>query len=208
MFLILSGSLSILYALYTFGSKKGIMISGGIFFTTFTIEGLSAHFDIFFGNYDYTPLFPPLLFGVPIGIGFAWITMIMAGHALTIHIKNRLTRSVIAAFYVVALDLILDPVAYIVKGYWIWDDTSFYYDIPLSNFLGWFTIAFCWQLLLTTQKNNSYLFLQNKIIVVFWTIAILFIWIALLNKLFLAFTVSMIAFVLTEFLRRSAREKK
>lgn len=208
VFLILSGSLAVLYAMVTFGKQKGIWLSLLIFLTTFIIEGFSAHYDIFFGSYDYTSYFPPTIFGVPVGIGFAWISMIMGGHAFTVHIRSRFTRAFIAALYAVALDLILDPVAFVVKNYWIWEGTSVYYNIPLTNFLGWFVIAICWQLVLVVQPVTVDAEIRKKMMVVFWTIVILFVWVALLEKLFLALIVTALAFLVLEALRRWLHEKK
>jgi putative membrane protein len=37
----------------------------------------------------------------------------------------------------VALDLVLDPVAVRIEGYWLWGVHGPYYGIPLSNFVGW-----------------------------------------------------------------------
>lgn len=202
VFLILAGCVVVGYAMETFGKKRGLIASILIGVATFTIEGMSAHFDIFFGSYDYTNRFPPLLFGVPIGIGFAWIVMIMAGHALTLSFKTRLVKALVAALYVVVLDLVLDPVAYVVKGYWLWDSESAYYGIPFSNFFGWFCIAFVVQLLLPRIKQLPSKQSIHRMNMVFWTIVVLFIWIALLAKLYMACIVAVISFSLLQIGRR------
>lgn len=202
VFLILAGIVAMQYAIATFGLCKGILLTALIGISTFTIEGVSAHYDIFFGSYDYTTLFPPLIAGVPIGIGFAWIVMIMAGHAMTIHIKSVLLRVVLAALYVVALDLLLDPVAYVVKHYWIWTSDSPYYGIPFSNFAGWFIIAIVWQSMLLFVPHEQVDVPKKRAIVVFWTIVLLFSWLALLNGLYLALIVGGVALLIIETIRR------
>lgn len=202
VFLILAGAVAFFYAMATFGNTKGIIISILIGVTTFSVEGLSAHFDVFFGNYDYTDRFPPLLFGVPIGIGFAWLVMIMAGHAITSSISNKVIRIVIAALYVVALDLVLDPVAFVVKEYWIWESSSSYYGIPWTNFAGWFIIAVIWQSILAQFKTQKQPILSKQIIIVFWTIVILFTVLAFVAGLYKSLVVTFIAFCILEGLRR------
>lgn len=208
VFLILAGAVAFIYAMATFGPRKGIIISVLIGVTTFSVEGLSAYFDVFFGNYDYTDRFPPLLFGVPIGIGFAWIVMIMAGHALTATISNKVMRVVIASLYVVALDLVLDPVAFVVKEYWIWESDSAYYGIPWTNFAGWFFIAIVWQSILICFKTTKQPELSKQIKIVFWTIVILFTVLAFAAGLYKSLVVTLIAFTLIEGLRRWNYQKK
>lgn len=207
VFLILAGVIALFYAMATFGRIKGLILSVLIGVSTFLIEGLSAHFDVFFGNYDYTERFPPLLFGVPIGIAFAWIVMIMAGHALSRKFSNRFLRATIAALYVVALDFVLDPVAFVSKSYWVWYSDSDYYGIPLSNFIGWFIIAFVWQLILSVCKANHHKELSTQIQIVFWTIVILFITLAFVALLFKAIIWSLILLLILEVVRRWSYEK-
>jgi len=208
VFLMLAGCVAAGYAMTTFGRIRGMVISIFIGVTTFVVEGLSAHFDIFFGHYDYTERFPPLLYGVPIGIGFAWLVMIMAGHALTLSIQSRILRAVLAACYVVLLDAVLDPVAFVVKGYWLWESTSPYYSIPFSNFLAWFLVAFVMQLLLPRIKNKPSKQHIRRMTTVFWTIVILFLWLALLANLYLACIVSVTGFCLLQLGRRFYNEAK
>lgn len=207
VFLILAGFVALLYAVKAFGKKRGILLSIAIAISTFVIEGVSAHYDIFFGNYDYTDRFPPLLFGVPIGIGFAWLVMIMAGHALTRNIPNRIWRMMIAALFVVGLDLVLDPVAYVDKGYWLWQSESSYYGIPWTNFAGWFFIAFVWQGILLCFKSKPTPELAKQIQVVFWTIVLLFTVLAFVAGLYKAIIVTAIVLVVVESLRRWSNEK-
>lgn len=204
-FLILAGIVAFHYATTTFGKRRGLLLCIAIGVSTFAIEGLSAHFDIFFGNYDYTTLFPPLLFGVPIGIGFAWIVMIMAGHALTVYIKQRPLRILLAGLYVVTLDLVLDPVAYVAKSYWIWQSDSAYYGIPWTNFAGWFAIAVVWQTILQMMpaiRSD----IQQRMRFVFTSIVVLFVWLALLHGLYLAVIVSVLLLVALHIVRRWQHE--
>ncbi|EGA88820.1 hypothetical protein GPDM_13241 [Planococcus donghaensis MPA1U2] len=143
-FLILAGSLGFLYFLNRFGVISGSILGSFIFFSTFIVEWAGSDSGFLFGSYDYTERFAPNIFGVPIAIGFAWL-MVMA----TTHVVARwavptggFLYAVVGAIGAVIIDLIIDPVAYQVKQYWIWEDTGLYYDIPWTNFFGWFVVAF------------------------------------------------------------------
>ncbi|WP_259457910.1 carotenoid biosynthesis protein [Salipaludibacillus neizhouensis] len=67
-------------------------------------------------------------------------------------------KAFIYAFYggiIATLDLIIDPVAYAVKRYWVWNEGGFYYDIPFSNFYGWFILSFILHLLIYGLFHRS-----------------------------------------------------
>jgi bisanhydrobacterioruberin hydratase len=42
----------------------------------------------------------------------------------------------------VAIDLLIDPLAANSLGYWRWIETGAYYGVPARNFLGWFLVSF------------------------------------------------------------------
>jgi len=143
VFLILSGLLAIVYFSKAFGRKKGFLISIVIFIFSYLAEFIGSSYGILFGEYYYTDRFAPNLFGVPIAIGFAWLMVMGTSHALAVTItkgKKRL-QPIIGACIAVIIDLIIDPVAFKLKQYWIWEEDGVYYDIPFSNFLGWFVVA-------------------------------------------------------------------
>lgn len=104
-----------------------------------------------FGSYRYTGvLVPELPGGVPVAIGFAWLLIVISGSfaasrfVLPAH-KSAVgvaALSVLGALFAVGLDLLLEPVAYHVKGYWQWlAGDGGYYGIPWSNFVAWFAAA-------------------------------------------------------------------
>jgi putative membrane protein len=68
--------------------------------------------------------------------------------------------SLLGGLFAVGLDLLLEPVAYHVKGYWQWlAGSGGYYDIPWSNFVAWFVAAAAFAvplaLLYTAQRASS-----------------------------------------------------
>ncbi|MCD8502529.1 MAG: carotenoid biosynthesis protein [Bacillaceae bacterium] len=151
-FLILSGILGGIYFTVNYQKWLGFSISLFIIFSTIFVEWIGVEYNLFFGHYDYNSDFGPKIAGVPIAIGFAWLMVIATTHVLAKQIvrlftlKHRLLLgfcyAIIGAFAAVVIDLVIDPVAFQVKEYWIWYEGGFYYEIPLSNFLGWFILAF------------------------------------------------------------------
>lgn len=150
VFLILAGTLGFIYFLRRFGKGAGITIGSIIFFATFIVEGAGANSGFLFGSYNYTALFAPNLFGVPIAIGFAWLMVIATSHVLArwIFPNGTIAYAVTGGLGAVIMDLIIDPVAYRLKSYWIWEDTGWYYGIPWTNFFGWFLVSFVLHILI------------------------------------------------------------
>lgn len=95
-----------------------------------------------FGTYSYTAVLQPLVLGVPLAIGCAWLILF----AYAREMLSRFTipawlRPVIGAFWMVASDLLIDPLAAGPLGYWAWSHGGLYYGIPASNFAGWFIVG-------------------------------------------------------------------
>lgn len=124
--------------------RLGLLAGGLTFALGVALEYVGVLTGFPFGGYRYTGvLVPELPGGVPLAIGFAWLLVIVSG-LLT---ARRLTQSVLVlatlgAVLAVVLDLLLEPVAFHVKGYWQWFPVDGgYYGIPLSNFAAWFLAA-------------------------------------------------------------------
>jgi putative membrane protein len=131
---------------------RGLAVGALLILLGLALEYLGVLTGFPFGSYNYTGvLLPQLPGGVPLAIGFAWL-LILTGGSYTAARFVRLGRSsplpivalsLLGALFAVGLDLLLEPVAYHVKGYWQWlptDDAS-YYGIPWSNFVAWFLAA-------------------------------------------------------------------
>ncbi|TLS36141.1 carotenoid biosynthesis protein [Pseudalkalibacillus caeni] len=156
VFLMLAGTLGALYLIVTYGKLTGGLVTLGIIIISILAEGLGVHYGLLFGSYDYNADFGLKLFGVPLAIGFAWVMVISTTHVIAGCITDGFQRkgklihglvySVTGAILAVVMDLILDPVAFVVKEYWIWEGESIYYNIPLQNFFGWFMLAFIFHL--------------------------------------------------------------
>ncbi len=192
-FLILAGTLGFLYFLKRFGAISGSILGFFIFFSTFIVEWAGADSDFLFGSYDYTERFAPNIFGVPIAIGFAWLMVMATTHVVARWIvpNGGLLYALIGGIGAVIIDLIIDPVAYQIKQYWIWEDTGLYYDIPWTNFFGWFVVAFILHIAIDlTMKKKSMVITaeqpEKRMLLLYVLMIAMFIMLGLIGGLFLA----------------------
>jgi len=124
------------------------------------VETVGALTGVPFGSYEYTGAFGPVLFGVlPLSIPLAWWVVVWPLHCL-IHSALAGKGSIIlvpiyTAIGAVMADLIIEPAATLVQGYWIWEGPGVYYGVPWVNFLGWFGTAFVLSFLAQTLLPHS-----------------------------------------------------
>lgn len=213
-FLMLAGTLGFLYFFRKFGKMAGGILGAVIFVFTFIVEGAGAGADFLFGSYDYTERFAPNLFGVPIAIGFAWLMVMATTHVLALSIfpEGGWRYAAAGGVGAVVMDLIIDPVAFHLKGYWIWEDTGLYYGIPWTNFTGWFAVAFVLHLLidrLMKAKGDKWSFgiPEKRMVLLYILVTAMFVLLGLLGGLWLAAAASTLgsaAFVATARKRRPA----
>jgi len=111
------------------------------------METIGALTGVPFGSYTYTDQFGPMLFGVlPAAIPLAWWVIVWPIHCL---VKSALAGTgvvlwipVLTGIGAVLADLIIEPAATLVRGYWGWEGGGIYYGVPWTNFLAWFGTAF------------------------------------------------------------------
>ncbi|TVP82789.1 MAG: carotenoid biosynthesis protein [Alkalicoccus sp.] len=199
VFLITSGLLAIMFFYRSTSKIIGIFIVLSIFFVSMFMESFGVHTGLFFGNYSYETDFGPKLAGVPVTIGFAWIMVIATSHVLAapllnkLHVLGRTLYALYGALIATSLDLILDPFAYEVKQYWVWHDGGLYYDIPFTNFAGWFVLSFVLHLFISVLlyrkgkwQNNRSFFWQKRMLYLYGMMAGMFIIVSAVNGLVLA----------------------
>ncbi len=107
----------------------------------FAAEAIGVRYGFVFGAYSYTGELGPQLFGVPLAMACAWMALVAYADQM---LPDRLpvaVRAVIAALWLTAIDLVIDPLAAGELGYWRWQERGAYYGIPASNFAGWFTVS-------------------------------------------------------------------
>jgi len=108
----------------------------------FVVEAVGVRTGIPFGRYAYTGVLQPQMFGVPVVMGPAWMTLVAFACDVTRRLRLKGWRAVLAAaILTTATDLVIDPLAAHKFGYWTWERGGAYYGIPLTNFVGWFVTA-------------------------------------------------------------------
>ncbi|TXC90795.1 carotenoid biosynthesis protein [Metabacillus litoralis] len=192
VFLILSGLIGGIYFIKSFGINLGLSLSLIIVFFSIFAEHIGVEYGLLFGDYYYTSDFGPKLIGVPIAIGFAWLMVIAGSHAISSVITKKqqfIPYTIIASLLAVLIDLVIDPVAYEVKNYWVWNAESFYYNIPMSNFIGWFIVAFILHsviYLLSLKAKRTITIWHSRIVTVYFLVLAMFLLLSLFNGLWLA----------------------
>ena len=207
VFIITAGILGWIYFIRLFGTLHGTLISLLIFVGSFAIEYVGSTYSLLFGSYYYTDYFAPNLLGVPVAIGFAWVMVIATSHAI-VHafpLKTSWLKAIAGGFLAVLFDLVLDPVSYRVKSYWIWEDSGFYYDIPITNFTGWFITAFVLHVIIELFFNvgKTDWIWQRRMVLLYSLMIAMFAFIAFINGLYLAGCIPVIClFIILFSLRR------
>ncbi len=147
LLLFLLGITSGAWMCVNFGTR-GLFLSIFILLLGLGVEYVGVLTGMPFGSYRYTGVLTPgIAGGVPVAIGFAWLLIVVSSLFCARHfLQRRRLRSawallLIAASLAVALDSLLEPIAFHVKGYWVWLGGGSYYGVPASNFAAWFVVA-------------------------------------------------------------------
>ncbi len=118
--------------------KGGLRIyawAASCFLIGWLAEFIGVHGGWLFGKYIYGDVLGPKVWAIPLVIGINWILVTYATCATVSALAPNLKRwykAVLAAFGLVALDALIEPVA-IALDFWTWTDGV----PPLQNFLGW-----------------------------------------------------------------------
>lgn len=162
-------------------SGKFIIYSVFVIISSWAVEYLGVETGVIFGSYFYGDVLQPQTLGVPIAIGFAWLSTLLSSAAMFASIGqnsrsevNIILKSLAVAALMVLLDYFLEPVATRL-GYWSWADGI----IPLRNYVAWFLLSFFYaylgyQLRIFTYKMPKMLVHVYITQVIFFVIIILF----------------------------------
>lgn len=137
------------------------------------IELCGVRYGMPFGRYAYTGVLQPVVFGVPVVMAFAWMTLIAYLQQARLRLRlSSFTGALVAAAWMTAIDLVIDPLAANQLGYWRWVERGVYYGIPLSNFAGWFAASLSIFALLPGRawRANRWHRLAGVSIVLFFTL--------------------------------------
>ena len=130
--------ISSLLLLRTSGLRSGLLLLAvGVY--GFGIEILGLTTGLLFGDYKYTAVLGPGMFGVPYALVSSW--MVVTAFAVFLLVYLGIPRKWWVFFgppVMVILDLILEPAATGPMGAWIWESSGGYYGVPINNFVGWF----------------------------------------------------------------------
>ena len=120
-----------------------------------------------FGHYQFTGVLGPLIGGVPVLVAGAWMVMFAYVSQMRVH-------PALAALWMAALDMLIDPLAAHDLGYWEWLQDGPYYGIPTVNFAGWFAVSLIIFYLLArypAPRSSSVAMLGRTVIFFFSAIA-------------------------------------
>ena len=134
--IILQGSIIALWLLAE-AEARGAVAAALIALLSFLIEyaGVSAGFP--FGRYEYTGALGWKVGSVPLPIPYAWLMVVPGAFMTAAALRRRAAVIPVAALLALWLDLLIEPVAAYITGYWRWIDQGPYYGIPTSNFIAW-----------------------------------------------------------------------
>lgn len=143
--LVLEGLIAFLWVSDTYSWRRACAFTLVVLPLAFAIEFIGVTAGLPFGRYHYTgALIPPVAHRVPAPITCAWLMIVVGSLYAARTYAPRASRFVtvaIAAALATGLDACLEPTAYHIKAYWLWDDSGPYYGVPLLNFAGWFIAA-------------------------------------------------------------------
>lgn len=119
---------------------RGLLLLVGAYGFAAEVIGESTGFP--FGSYEYTGTLGPALLGTPLALFSAWIvvTAFVSGILLRTNVPRH-WWVVAGPVLMVFVDLLLEPVATGPMDAWKWTATGGYYDVPLTNFLGWLGVS-------------------------------------------------------------------
>lgn len=168
LFLAVAGALVLLGA----RGARELRLLGGVAALGFAVELVGVRTGLPFGSYAYTDVLEPRLFGVPLVMSAAWMTLVA-------YVRQALGRAglptwagvVAGAAWMTAIDLLIDPLAANRLGYWRWAGGGVYYGIPALNFAGWFvTSLLAFYLVRRGREPNRWARRAGLSIVLFFTL--------------------------------------
>ncbi len=138
LFITLQFFVAVLLFLREYGIKNLAYITG-IFVFAMLVETAGVKTGLPFGNYIYSGILRPQIFGVPIAVGMSWVMTSLATFFIirTLSPVNPVLNILSVSVMMTAYDFILEPFAAHVNGFWIWQNGV----VPLANYIAWFFIS-------------------------------------------------------------------
>ena len=128
------------------------------------IEVLGTNTGFPFGEYTYSDILGPGLFGTPIMIGLLWWVLIRSAYDLMAYVTSSIViKSILTGLSMVSLDFLIEPVA-IELNFWHWKKQI----VPIENYLAWFL---CSSLFAGLTDKGS---VKNPLSYWIWIVMVLF----------------------------------
>jgi putative membrane protein len=156
--LVVGGLVAASWVTLNYGLGRGLLASGGLFGLGLLVEAVGVATGFPFGRYNYTEVLSPKLLGVPVGIIFAWLMVVLSAFFTTNYLWPHLNRWAglgIAAALALTSDFLMEPVAVYIQNYWTWHDSGLYYGVPEANFAAWGLISLLMVWLLNRLTGES-----------------------------------------------------
>ncbi|PRY14944.1 putative membrane protein [Pontibacter ummariensis] len=139
---------ALLFSFHRGWSGSYVLFALLVFLCGFLSEVIGVHTGLLFGSYSYGETLGFKLWEVPLLIGLNWLMLVYTtGHISNLTRLPWVVKALLGASLMVLLDFFIEPVA-MQYDFWSWRGG----EIPLSNFIGWFAVAFMLQLYF--QKAN------------------------------------------------------
>ncbi len=152
--LVASQLLVVLLPLWSsWGTSRFLIATLTVAFLSWGSEAIGVATGFPFGGYRYSDLLSPKWMGVPVLIPLAWMMMLIPSWGVAYSIlgddvrsgkggfRHHLMAGTFSGLAMVAWDLYVDP-QMVAMGIWEWATPSGYFGTPLSNFAGWWLVAF------------------------------------------------------------------
>jgi putative membrane protein len=115
------------------------------------IEVIGVTTGVIFGDYFYKTTLGWKLFETPLIIGVNWMLLTYGVvYTIGIKIKNTIGIALASAFVLVALDILIEPVA-MKYDFWTWKQAI----VPFKNYIAWFFISLILCYIVAHYKSMS-----------------------------------------------------
>ena len=173
------------------GARQGVLVLLALAIYAVVVEFIAVKTGLPYGKFQHFDKIGYRLFDtVPWTVPFAWTPLVLASYTLATRRgkpRNIFHTLLFSALLLVAIDLLLDPGA-VAQKFWLysrdgvlgfWPLSLRFYDVPLSNFMGWLLSGFgaswiLWQILPPEARLEipPRTLLQSTLLVLcFWTSA-------------------------------------
>ena len=132
---------TLLFAFHKGWNRAFILFAILTFAVGFFSEVLGVHTGLLFGDYTYGQALGLKVWEVPLLIGLNWLMLVYTTGCISNYTNwHWMARAILGTSLMVLLDFFIEPVA-TQFDFWSWSGNK----IPLSNYLGWFAVAFILQ---------------------------------------------------------------